>query len=157
MAAAKTRTVSKWGVRILVECFLVTGRNEVVAKVIFLHLSVIHSVDRGEGVCLSACWDTNPPGPDPPGPDTPDQTPPSPWDEAHPPRARHPPWHQAHLTQTSHPPRKQTLAYGLQAAGTHPTAMHSCLPIFSGQTIRRVQCRVEGKLNRRKFPKNNIL
>ena len=25
----------------------VTGRNEVVAKVIFLHLSVIHSVHRG--------------------------------------------------------------------------------------------------------------
>ena len=56
---------------------------EVVAKVIFLHLSVIHSVHGG--VCLSACWDTTPqtrhhppdqttPGPDtypPPGPDTP--------------------------------------------------------------------------------------
>ena len=30
------------------------------AKVMFLHLSVSHSVHRG-GVCLSACWDT-PPG-----------------------------------------------------------------------------------------------
>ena len=37
-----------------------TGRNEVVAKVIFLHLSVIHSVHRREGVCLCACWDTTP-------------------------------------------------------------------------------------------------
>ena len=64
---------------------IVTGRNEVVAKVIFLHLSVIHSVHRG-GVCLSACWDTSPPPPS----------------------------------------RKQTPAYGLRAAGTHPTGMHSC-------------------------------
>ena len=31
-----------------------TGRNEVVAKVIFLHLSVILFTG---GVCLSACWD----------------------------------------------------------------------------------------------------
>ena len=51
-------------------CAIITGRNEVVAKVIFLHVSVINSV-RGEGVCLSACWDTppgtrqTPPGPDP--------------------------------------------------------------------------------------------
>ena len=48
-------TVNKRLVRILLECILFfTGRNEVVAKVIFLHLSVIHSVHRGEGVCLSA-------------------------------------------------------------------------------------------------------
>ena len=82
--------------------FFVTSRNEVVAKVIFLHLSVIHSVHRGEGVCLSACWDTNPPGADtplPPGADTPlEQTPPdqtSPPDQQTPPdqtppRTRHP-------------------------------------------------------------------
>ena len=42
---------------------IITGRNEVVAKVIFLHLSVILFTG---GVCLSACWDTAPPG-DPPG------------------------------------------------------------------------------------------
>ena len=80
----------------------ITGRNEVVSKVIFLHLSVIHSVHRGEGVCLNACWDTpwtrhpppeqTPPGPDtplPPGADTPtpEQTP---WEQT-PPRSRHPP------------------------------------------------------------------
>ena len=39
----------------------------------FLHLSVSHSVHR-RGVCLSACWDTHPPGRHPP----PGQTPPSP-------------------------------------------------------------------------------
>ena len=27
------------------------------------------------------------------------------------------------------PPRKQTPAYGLRAAGTHPTGMHSCLVV----------------------------
>ena len=37
----KARAVGKWAVRILLECFLVTGRDKVVAKVIFLHLSVI--------------------------------------------------------------------------------------------------------------------
>ena len=36
----------------------ITGRNEVVAKVIFLHLSVILFT---AGVCLSACWDATPP------------------------------------------------------------------------------------------------
>ena len=37
---------------------IITCRNEVVAKIIFLHLSVILFTG---GVCLSACWDTNPP------------------------------------------------------------------------------------------------
>ena len=74
------------------------------AKVIFLHLSVILFTG---GFCLSACWDT------PPGADPPDQAPPRP----HPPGADTPP---------SRPPRKLTRAYGLRAAGTHPTGMHSC-------------------------------
>ena len=38
---------------------IITGRNEVVAKVMFLLVSVILLT---EGVCLSACWDTTPPG-----------------------------------------------------------------------------------------------
>ena len=48
-----------------------TGRNKVVAKVIFLHLSVI--LFTGGGVCLSACWDTTPPKSrhPPPGKQTP--------------------------------------------------------------------------------------
>ena len=65
------------------------------AKVIFLHLSVSHSVHRGCGVCLSACWDT-PPGRHPPHPqgadtlpgaDTPQEqisVPPSPWEQTPP-------------------------------------------------------------------------
>ena len=53
-----------------------------------------------------------PPGPEPPradtppAPDPPEQTPPAPPEQT--------------------PPRKQTPAYGLRAAGTHPTGMHSC-------------------------------
>ena len=56
------------------------------------------------------------------------QTPPSPRP------GRHPPGDQADTPQTrqtnplpGRPPRKKTLAYGLWAAGTHPTGMHSCL------------------------------
>ena len=36
-------------------------RKRSCGKVMFLHLSVSHSVHRGGGVCPSACWDT-PPG-----------------------------------------------------------------------------------------------
>ena len=92
----------------------------------------------GEGVCLSACWDARPP----PGPGRPPwtrQTPPdqadtplpgsgrSPLDQADPPRIRQTPPDQAdHPPDQADPPGKQTPAYGLRAAGTHPTGMHSC-------------------------------
>ena len=42
----------------IVHRFIFTGRNEVVAKVMFLQVSVC---PQGGGVCLSACWDANPP------------------------------------------------------------------------------------------------
>ena len=95
-----------------------TGRNEVVAKVMFLQACV--STGGGRGVCLSACWDT-PPDQTPPltRPPRIRHTPPGPGT---PPRIRHTPQDQAHP-----PPRKQTPAYGLRAAGTHPTWMHSFL------------------------------
>ena len=131
----------------------ITGRNEVVAKVIFLHLNnfakhwyhfyvyyrpqrscgqgniftpVCHSVHRGGGGGIPQGTEADPPDQAHPPPRTrhhpPDQThhPPGPGT---PPRTRHnttPP-------QTRHPPGKQTPAYGLRAAGTHPTGMHSCL------------------------------
>ena len=41
---------------------IITGRNEVVAKVIFLQVSVCPQ-GGGEGVCLSTCWDAIPPPP----------------------------------------------------------------------------------------------
>ena len=72
------------------------------------------------GVCLSACWDATPPsGPDPPwSRPTWEQTPPGP-DPSGPDPPADPPRDQT-------PPGKQTPAYGLWAAGTHPTGMHSC-------------------------------
>ena len=92
----------------------ITGRNEVVAKVMFYRCVSVH---RGGG-CLPQCMlgcqtprisQTPPPRPGrPPGP-------------ARPPQARQtPPLDQAD------PPGKQTPAYSLRAAGTHPTGMHSC-------------------------------
>ena len=102
---------------------IVTGRNEVVAKVIFLHLSVIHSVHRG--VCLSAWWDATPPQEQttpwdqtpgsrhPPGTDPPGNrhAPLPPWDQT--PQSRHPPWEQTppgtrHPPPQSRPPWEQT-------------------------------------------------
>ena len=89
----------------------------------------------GEGVCLSASWDAIPP----PGPGRhpPDQADP-PWDQADPAGTRQTPRDQADtpLGPGRHPPplgpgrplREADSAYGLRAAGTHPTGMHSCWP-----------------------------
>ena len=71
---------------------VITGRNEVVAKVMFLQVCVC---PRGGGVCLTAYWDAIPPP------------------DGEPPQMENP------------PPGKQTPAYGLRAAGTHPTGI-SC-------------------------------
>ena len=75
---------------------IVTGRNEVVAKVMFLQVCVCPR--GGEGVCLSACWDSRPP-----------QTRQTPLDQADPPGpGRHPP-DQADTPQTRQtPPTPQT-------------------------------------------------
>ena len=64
----------------------ITGRNEVVAQVIFLHLIVI--LFTGGGVSA-------------------------------------PPRDQVHPARPGTPPK-----YGLRAAGTHPTGMHSCSIYF---------------------------
>ena len=54
---------------------LITVRKRSCGKVMFLHLSVSHSVHKG-GVCLSACWDTHTsPGRHPPARHPPGQTP----------------------------------------------------------------------------------
>ena len=133
---------------------IITGRNEVVAKVMFLQVSVCPQGGRVSASVHAGMPDPpgpgshppgvrqTPPGPgrpprdqadpsgtrqtsldqaDPPGPGRPPLgpgRPPSPGDQADTPRIR----------QT--PPGKQTPAYGLRAAGTHPTGMHSCYPIF---------------------------
>ena len=80
---------------------VITGRNEVVAKVIFLHLSVTFFCSQGGGVAsehagIPPPWEQTPPpkqtpselGYHPP----PEQTPtyPPPWEQT-PPQSRHPP------------------------------------------------------------------
>ena len=82
-------------------------------KVIFSQACVILSTG---GVCLSACWDTTPPGADIPL----EQTPPG----ADIPKTRHPP--------DQAPPRPGTPLsaehagrYGQRAGGMHPTGMQS--------------------------------
>ena len=70
-----------------------TGRNEVVAKVMFLQVCVC---PRGEGVCLSACWDARPnppprPREKPPGPGRAPRTRQTPPGPGRPPRTRQTP------------------------------------------------------------------
>ena len=105
-----------------------TGRNEVVAKVMFLHVSVIlftGGVSRqgeppGQG--------DPPAGRNPPGPGRPPWTGRTPPQQGGTPRTRHTPLDQGeHPPDQADPPGKQTPEYGLRAAGTHPTGMHSCL------------------------------
>ena len=92
---------------------IVTGRNEVVAKVMFLQVCVCPQGGR-----VSASVHTGMPYP-PGWRNTPQmENPPRP---GRPPLDGEPP-----LGPGRPPPRKQTPAYGLRAAGTHPTGMHSC-------------------------------
>ena len=65
--------------------WIFTGRNEVLAKVIFLHLSVIHSVHRGGGVLPA--WGGSPCHP-PSMENSPSENPPG---AENPPWSRHPP------------------------------------------------------------------
>ena len=89
---------------------LFTGCNEVVAKVMFLHVCVILFTGGFSGQTPRDQADTPRPARHPPGPGRP------PWDQADTP-----------LGPDRPPPREQTPAYGLRAAGTHPTGKHSCL------------------------------
>ena len=113
----------------LVFFLIITGRNEVVAKVMFLHVSVI--LFTGGGVSRQgeppAPRQGEPPQPGRPPPDQAD--PPSrenPPDQADPPNQADPPGPGRPPPDQAPSPGKQTSEYGLRAAGTHPTRMHSC-------------------------------
>ena len=145
----------KWVVRILLECILVTGRNEVVAMVMFLHVSVILST----GGVLQAgrppgTRQTPPPqlgepplwlGDHPPRTRQTPQTPPwlgdhPPRDQADPPGWENPPRLGDHPPGTRQtPPGKQTSEYGLRAAGTHPIGMNSCYTCSLSQEIGSIE------------------
>ena len=82
------------------------------AKVMFLQASVILST--GGGVCLSACWDASPPGPEtPPRDQRPTHSPSTPPDQADTPPTRQtppgpetpPPWTRQTLPGTRDPPQ----------------------------------------------------
>ena len=111
-------------------------------KVMFLHLSVSHSVQRGRGFCLWSLgrhpagqtphWADTPlgrhplgrhsPRADTPQADLPGQTPP--WADIS--LGRHPLPSACWDTHTPCPPAQCVLGYGQQAGDTHPTGMHSC-------------------------------
>ena len=99
---------------------LITGRNEVVAKVMFLQVCVCPQGGR-VSASVHAGMPYPPPMENPPRWRTPQMENPS-WME-NPPGWRTPP-------DGEPPPGKQTPAYGLRAAGTHPTGMHSCLVMY---------------------------
>ena len=102
---------SIWGVCLEGRGSVITGRNEVVAKVIFLHLSVILftggvSTSVHAGIPHPPRSRHTPQSRHPPRADTPPlrkQTPP--WEQTPPPGSRHTPPEQT-------PPRKQTPGYG---------------------------------------------
>ena len=128
---------------------LIPPVKEVWGKVIFLHLSVSHSVHRGGVPGQVLPWDqvhphplgpgtppdqVHPPGTryttpldqvhprdqvHPPGPGTPPGTRYTPQDQVH-------PLHQIPPPRTSNPRAVHAGKYGQQAGGTHPTGMHSC-------------------------------
>ena len=87
----------------------------------------------GDG-CLSACWDTTPPGADTPQEQTPpksrhppEQTPPGQTPpKSRPPKSRHP--QGRHPPKSRHPPRADPPPPDTATAadGTHPTGMHAC-------------------------------
>ena len=132
--------------------YLITGRNEVVAKVMFLHMSVILLTGGGSPETPPRTRE-NPPGPgrtpptkeNPPGtrenppdqgePPGPGRTPPGPGrtppDQGEPPPTRENP-----PGTRENPPGKKTAAYGQWAAGTHPTGMHSCY----GDLLGLIEC-----------------
>ena len=82
---------------------IITGRNEVVAKVIFLHLSVIHFVHRVGSASVHA-------GIPPPTP------------QSRPPQSRHPPGADTPLEQTS--PQEQTPRSRHPLEQTPPRSRH---------------------------------
>ena len=112
-------------------------------------------LSTGGGVCLSACWDARPPQtrqtpPDQADPPRTRQTPPGPGRHppprlGRPPQLGRPPRDQADPSPRTRqtPPGKQTPAYGLRAAGTHPTGIHSCL-VVSVNTFIIIQKSIPG-------------
>ena len=138
-----------------------TARKRSCGKVMFLHLSVSHSVHGGGGLPSPlACrqtwgfgqippgyrpppgrspWADLPPDEDPPG-QTPPGRPPgqTPWADTHSqmqtPLLRPPLCRPPSLD--ADPPDVDPLMIRQQAGGTHPTGMHTCPPVFFKISLR---------------------
>ena len=97
---------------------------KIVAKGMFLHVSVILSTGGSPGRPLPPGQGEPPRSGRPPGQGDPP-------DQADTPRSGRPPLDQADTPrdQADTPPGKKTAAYGQWAAGTHPPGMHSCITV----------------------------
>ena len=95
--------------------YIITGRNEVLAKVIFSQACVILSTGGGGLVRYT-----------PPSRQAP---PPKIWSRHPPPKiwSRHPPRKFGAGTPPENLEQAPPPGYGQRSAGTHPTGMHSCL------------------------------
>ena len=108
----EARTVGKRAVGIPLKC-LFTGCNEVVAKVIFLHLVVILFTWGGLPQCMLGCHTPTGSRHTPPRADTPpEQT---------------PPWEQTH-TPGSRPPRRSRLQHTVYEQPVH--ILLECILVF---------------------------
>ena len=129
---------------------MITGSNEVVAQVMFLQVCVCPQGGR-VSASVHAGMPDQPPGPGRPPwtmqtplnqADTP-QTRQTPPDQADPPRPGRPPQDQADTPPgPGRPPGKQTPAYGLRVAGTHPTGMHSYFTEFLVVALSEVSAKI---------------
>ena len=125
--------------------FIITGRNEVVAKVMFLQVCVCPR--GGEGVCLSACWDAIPSprdqadapqnGESPLGPGRPPQN-------GEPPRTRQsPPWIGESPRTRQSPPRMENPP----GPGRHPPPRDGRTPREADSSIRSTSSRYASHWN----------
>ena len=153
-------TFTLWNLSFLVMVLFITGRNEVVAKVIFIHRFVILFTGgspvgrtppprRPPLARRNPPWQGDPPGKEnPPGRETPPgQGEPSRQGE---PPARETPW-QGELPLARRTPRQgdppagrtPPPPYGQWAAGTHPTGMHSWLKMHNHYSSLSFCCDVQ--------------
>ena len=127
---------------------IITGRNEVLAKVMFLHVCVILFTGGVPGQVPPPWAGTPPLGRHPPSSG---QAPPLP------PLGRHPPSRQAPPLQAGTPPSGQAPppGYGQRSAGTHPTGMHSCL-VSENAKSKGLQKLLDYKATRRPFSRRTL-
>ena len=127
--STEAHTLDKRAIHILLECFLVTllpAATKLWPSYVFTR--VCDSVHRG-GLQAGR---TPPPPPSRENPSPGREEPPGQGEPTPPPRPGRPPSREnpPRTRQTPPPPGKETPEYGLRAAGTHPTGVHSYFVLF---------------------------